>query len=88
MHHIKTKLSALFLSGLGLAALQAQQTVPATGGVATGSGGTVSYTVGQVADTTQTGSGGTVTQGVQQPFEIWITVDPPVAADQEVIKQI
>jgi hypothetical protein len=83
MHHIKAKLSVILLSGLGLTGLQAQQTIPATGGLATGSGGTVSYTVGQVADTTQTGSGGTVTQGVQQPFEIWITVDPPVAADQE-----
>jgi hypothetical protein len=83
MHHIKAKLSILFLFCLGLTALKAQQTVPATGGIATGSGGTVSYTVGQVADTTQTGSGGTVTQGVQQPFEIWITVDPPVAANQE-----
>lgn len=83
MNHIKAKLSVLFLSGLGLTGLQAQQTVPATGGNATGSGGTVNYTVGQAAYTTQTGSNGTITQGVQQPFEIWITVDPPVAADQE-----
>jgi hypothetical protein len=83
MNQIKSNLSALFLFCLGFTGLHAQQTVPATGGIATGSGGTVNYTVGQAAYTTQTGSGGTVTQGVQQPYEIWITVDPPVAADQE-----
>lgn len=83
MNHFKAKLCILFVFCLGSSSLQAQQTVPATGGIATGSGGTVSYTVGQAVYTTQTGSGGTITQGVQQPFEIWITVDPPITADQE-----
>ena len=45
--------------------LHAQETVPATGGDATGSGGTSSYTVGQVVCTTNTGSNGSVAQGVQ-----------------------
>jgi len=80
----KSILFAILLLGPGLTGLQEQQAILATGGNATGSGGTVSYTVGQAAYITQTGSGGTVTQGVQQPFEIWITVDPPVAADQDV----
>ena len=71
MRHKKLKLSAVFLLGLGLTGLQAQTTVPATGGHASGSGGTVNYSVGQVVYTTNTGgSNGTVAHGVQQPFEI------------------
>jgi len=50
--------------------LQAQDVTDASGGNATGSGGTVSYSVGQVVYTTHTGSSGTVAQGVQQPYEI------------------
>ena len=49
-----------------------QQSVPATGGNATGSGGTVSYTAGQLVYTTITDVGGASSQGVQQPFEILI----------------
>jgi len=48
----------------------AQETVPATGGDATGAGGSSSYTVGQVVYTTNTGTNGSVAQGVQQPYEI------------------
>ena len=50
----------------------AQQTVSTAGGEATGAGGTVSFTIGQVAYTTNTESEGTVTQGVQQPYEIFV----------------
>ena len=71
MRHKKLKLSAVLLLGLGLTGLQAQTAVPATGSNASGSGGTVSYSVGQVVCTTNTGgSNGSVAQGVQQPFEI------------------
>jgi hypothetical protein len=52
--------------------MQAQEAVTASGGNAAGSGGTVSYTVGQVAYSTYTSSSGTVTQGVQQPYEILV----------------
>ena len=48
----------------------AQQTVPASGGDAVGSGGSSSYTVGQVMYTTNTGANGSVAQGIQQPYEI------------------
>ena len=48
----------------------AQQTVPASGGDAVGSGGSSSYTVGQVVYTTNTGANGSVAQGIQQPYEI------------------
>ena len=69
MKHKKVKLSFLLL-GLGLTGLQAQNAVPATGGNASGSGGTVAYSVGQVVYTTNTATNGSVVQGVQQPFEI------------------
>ncbi len=70
MRHKKLKLSAIILLGLGLTGLQAQESVNATGGDASGSGGSVSYSVGQVVYTTNTGTNGSVTQGVQQPYEI------------------
>jgi len=68
MKHKKVKLSVLLLS-LGLTA-QAQQAATATGGDASGSGGTVAYSVGQIVYTTNTGTTGSVAQGVQQPYEI------------------
>jgi len=48
----------------------AQESTNTSGGEATGSGGSVSYSVGQVVYTTSTGSGGTVAQGVQHAYEI------------------
>jgi len=70
MRHKKQIFSAILLLFLGIGLAPAQQALPATGGNATGSGGSVSYTVGQVVYTTQTGSGGSVSQGVQLPYEI------------------
>jgi len=70
MRHKRLKLSAVLLLGLGLTGLQAQESVNATGGNASGSGGSVSYSVGQVVYTTNTGTTGSVAQGVQQPYEI------------------
>lgn len=72
MLYKKVKLTAILLLGLRLAALHAQEAIPASGGNASGSGGTVSYTIGQVAYTNHSGSGGTITQGVQQPYEILV----------------
>ena len=68
MKQKKAKLSALLL-GLGLA-VQAQQATTAAGGDASGSGGTVAYSVGQLVYSTSTAAGGSVSQGVQQPYEI------------------
>jgi len=70
MGHKQLKLSAVLLLGLGLTGLQAQTNVNATGGNASGNGGSVSYSVGQVVYTTHKGSNGSVAQGVQQPYEI------------------
>ena len=50
----------------------AQQSVHTSGGTATGTGGTVTYSVGQTAYHVASGSGGMQTEGVQQPFEIYI----------------
>ena len=72
MKRKKVKLSVLFL-GLGLTA-QAQQATTATGGNASGSGGTVAYSVGQIFYTTNTGTTGSEAQGVQQPYEISIVL--------------
>ena len=70
MKHKRLKLSALLFLGLGLTGLQAQESVNATGGDASGGGGSVSYSVGQVVYTTHTGTSGSVAEGVQQPYEI------------------
>lgn len=48
-----------------------QQNVTSSGGDATGTGGSVSYSVGQIDYINSTGSNGTANQGVQQPFEFF-----------------
>ena len=50
--------------------LLAQSGTVSTGHVATGTGGTVEYTVGQVVYVTAIGSNGSVSAGIQQPFVI------------------
>ena len=51
---------------------QAQESINASGGNGSGSGGTFSSSIGQVAYTTATGSSGQVEQGVQHAFEIYL----------------
>jgi hypothetical protein len=58
--------------GLSIQCVCAQQTVPSAGGEATGSGGSASYSVGQMLFSSYLGSNGSVTEGVQQPYEISI----------------
>ena len=53
-----------------LSSSSAQETFPASGGDAKGSGGSVSYSVGQLFYIIHTGTAGSVAEGVQQPFEI------------------
>lgn len=50
--------------------LVGQSAVTTTGKDAAGSGGTISYTVGQTDYSVYTGTSGTLNAGVQQPFEI------------------
>ena len=63
-------LCGLMLCIFSITYLQGQQLVTTTGGTATGSGGSVTYTVGQVAWNNYSGTGGSLNQGVQQPWEI------------------
>lgn len=70
MNQQKKILSISFLFGFCIAIVQGQQTIPAAGGNANGSGGSVSYTVGQILYGTISGTNGILTQGVQQPYEI------------------
>jgi len=73
MKYKRIKCSAVLLLGLGLTGLQAQESLNATGAMATGSGGNAAYSVGQVVYTTNTsGANGSVAQGVQQLYEISI----------------
>jgi hypothetical protein len=69
MKHLIKLLVVFCLTGYGLA-IQAQSTISATGGNASGSGGTVSYSIGQITYQTLEGINGKVAQGVQQPYEI------------------
>jgi len=73
MKHRKTMICIAFLL-FGLGGMYAQEVVSTTGGNATGIGGSLSYTVGQLVYTTNTGTNGSVLQGIQQPFEIYTTV--------------
>lgn len=68
----KFTLLIFLLAGLQASVVHAQQGTAASGGDASGSGGTASYTAGLIAYTTITGNGGTATQGIQQPYEIFV----------------
>ncbi len=70
MKYIREVFGIILLACFGVVIVQAQETIPATGGIATGSGGSVTFTVGQVTYRTWTGTDATVAQGVQQPYEI------------------
>ena len=59
-----------FLLSFSVQAQTSHQVLSATGGDASGSGGTVAYSVGQIAYTTSTGTTGSVAQGVEQAYEI------------------
>lgn len=65
----KTKTGLLLLI-FSMGYVHAQEAIPAAGGDASGSNGTLSYSVGQVVYTTGSGSTGSMNQGVQQPYDI------------------
>jgi len=58
---------ALFVSFL----VQSQEAVTVSGGKGTGTGGTSSYTLGQVFYIEATSGNGSISQGVQQSFELF-----------------
>lgn len=61
---------ALLLANLCISGLHAQETVATSGSTLSGTGGTVSYSLGQTVYSVIGGSTGSVAQGVQQPYEI------------------
>ena len=77
----KIRLITFILFGFGLPVVQAQNAIPATGGNASGSGGSVSYSVGQIVYTKNAGTNGTAAQGVQQPYEISVVTAIEKALD-------
>ncbi len=73
MRKIRINLIVLLLFRFCLAGVQAQETIPIAGGDASGTEGSISYTVGQLVFSTVKAPDGTVIQGVQQPYVIAIT---------------
>jgi len=66
MKKVKSRFIAMLLAGLLWGGFVcAQDSTNSSGGNATGSGGTVAYSVGQVVYTTNTGTNGSLAQGVQ-----------------------
>lgn len=64
------KLTLVCILSLCLKGLYAQQAITTSGGNASASSGSVSYSVGQIVYKTNSGAIGSVAQGVQQPYEI------------------
>lgn len=66
-------------------AVFAQSNTVASGGEASGAGGSVSYTVGQVAYSYNTGSSGSCNEGEQQPYEFFtVSVNEWTKADVDI----
>lgn len=76
----KNILLALLLSSA--LSIQAQETVLTAGGNAAGSGGSFSFTIGQLFYTTNELSIGSFSQGVQQAFEIQTLSNPELTTFQ------
>jgi hypothetical protein len=81
MQNKKFLLSAVLLLAFGLTGLHAQEAISASGGNGSGSGGSASYTIGQVFYNVNTGSASKEFQGVQQPFEISVVTATEEAKD-------
>ena len=61
----------IIISALSLTGVQAQQSINSSGGNGSGTGGSFSYTVGQIDYVAATGTNGSISQGVQQPYEFF-----------------
>ena len=68
----KIMVCAIFLLGTGILEVPAQETILASGGDASGNGGTASYSIGQVFCSVHLLTEGSITEGVQQPYEIYV----------------
>lgn len=59
---------------------QSQEAIAVSGGESVGSGGTSSYTLGQVFYTATTGSNGTISQGIQKSIELFALSNPALTS--------
>lgn len=66
----KNKILFFCLLTLGVLESKAQEASTAAGGDASGSGGSVAYSIGQVVYTYESSAAGSINQGVQQPYEL------------------
>lgn len=67
---MKKLFSTISLFMLAVMSLSAQSALVGTGGEASGSGGSVSYSVGQIAVQSNSEGSTSISEGVQQPYEI------------------
>ena len=67
---MKKLFSTISLFMLAVMSLSAQSALVGTGGEASGSGGSVSYSVGQIAVQSNSEGNTSISEGVQQPYEI------------------
>jgi hypothetical protein len=71
----------LFLISLFISVVSyGQRDLVSSGSDATGSGGSVSYSIGQLAYESASGTNGKITQGVQQPYEIFALSTPDTSS--------
>lgn len=70
MKQKRRMLGSLFSLCVCFPSVYAQETTSATGGEASGSGGSSSYTIGQIIYTTNSDTSFSISQGVQQAYEI------------------
>jgi hypothetical protein len=71
-YHIQQVIIVFCLVSFGLRAVVAQENTDALGGMAYGTGGSVSYSIGQIDYESASGTGGSITEGLQQPYEIMV----------------
>lgn len=65
-------LSTLLFVILRVTGVQAQESIHTSGGNVSGSGGSVSYTIGQLVYSTHGTENASLTEGVQQPYEVTV----------------
>lgn len=72
MNKIRSLALTFCFIGCAVLNLKAQSGIVPSGGNATGTGGSISYTIGQIDFIEASGTGGTCNQGIEQPYEIFV----------------
>ena len=71
MKHRKIVISGFFIFSFGLSGVYAQEIANTSGGDASGTGGSTSYSIGLLNYTTDESVDGSIAQGVQHAYEIF-----------------